>query len=302
MAKSDAEAVIELAQKSARAPERMTFEDIDVTAEVLVLPDTNGSYVIRSIKPFLDEYRERPERRRGTARLGDLASFIDHTNRFKDDGSALFASDDPAKPHLMSVLDYHEPADKGDARFGEHRAICAFPLSEEWVAWKGAHGKPMTQQQFAEFLETRIVDVVEPVDVGQTSTDFAAKLGGIEFASPLKLLQLSRGMSVRVGATVKQAVNLSTGEVQVHYETQHSDDRGEPLRVPTAFVIAIPVFRSGVLYKIPVRLRYSVSRGDISWRVELHRADIMMADAFDEAKLVATKETGLPLFVGSPES
>lgn len=301
--RTDMDAVISAARDGVRAePKVISVEHDGITAPLLLTPTVGGGVEVMSVKDLVDEYRTHPERRRGTAKLGDLASFIDHTNRFKDDGSAIFASDDPTQPKLTSVLDYHHPTAKGEPRFGVHRAVYTFPMSEEWTAWKGAHGSAKSQQSFAEFIETRIVDVIEPVGLGQTATDFAAKLGGIEFASPAKLLQLSRGMSVRVGAAVKQAVNLSSGEVQVHYETQHSDERGEPLKVPTAFVIAIPVFRSGVMYQIPVRLRYSVRQGDITWRVELHRAEVMMADAYDEAKALATKETQLPMFVGTPEN
>jgi hypothetical protein len=106
---------------------------------------------------------------------------------------------------------------------------------------------------------------------------------------------------VRVGAAVKQAINLSTGEVQIQYDTQHQDERGAPLKVPTALLIQIPVFRAGTMYQVPVRLRYSVREGNILWRVELHKTELMAEDAFNDTKLLVTKETGLQLFVGTPE-
>jgi uncharacterized protein YfdQ (DUF2303 family) len=309
--RTDTDAIIEAARRSGE-PRTIDIEHDGIKAPVLLVPMSNGGYDLLSVKDVLDEYRAAPERRKGKAILGDIASFIDHTNRFKDDGSTIFASPDPAKPWLMTVFDYHysnaakegaDPEHTGQPRFLQHQSVYNFPISEEWKGWKEAHGKPMTQAAFAEFIENRILDVIEPnTDLGDSAAEFARKLGNIEFATPMKLLELSRGLSVRVGAAVKQAVNLSTGEVQIQYETQHQDERGAPLKVPTAFLIAIPVFRSGVLYQVPVRLRYSVRQGEISWRVELHKAEMMAEDAFNDVKLHATKETALPLFVGTPEN
>lgn len=299
----DAEAVIKLAKDSTKGAEVITIGHDGLEAPVLLRPAGDGSIQASSVKAFLEEYRKTPEFRKGTARLGDIASYIDHTNRFKDDDSVIFASPNPAKPQLMTVFDYHCATADGEPRNGAHRAVYDFPLSDEWIAWSRAHGQPMNQQAFAEFIENRILDVIEPGgELGPSTAEFARKLGDIEFATPMKVLELSRGLAVRVGTQVKQAVNLSTGEVQVLYETQNNDESGAPLKVPTAFLIAIPVFRSGIMYQVPVRLRYSVRERQIQWRVELHRAEVMLEDAFDEAKKHASKETGLPVFVGTPES
>src|SRR3954471_23142427 len=83
--------------------------------KVLILPTGLRAH---SIKPFIDEFRTEPERRRGIAVFHDLESFIEHTERFKDEGSALFAGSDPEGPSLTSVLDYH-PARPVNPKPGE---------------------------------------------------------------------------------------------------------------------------------------------------------------------------------------
>jgi uncharacterized protein YfdQ (DUF2303 family) len=268
--------------------------------EVLILPDGLG---MQSVKELLDEYRTAPERRKGTAQLGDLASFIAHTSRFSDEHSALFASPNPKAPSLTAVLDYHEKTSIGEPRYGQHRGVYAFPLSDEWVAWTTQNGKPMDQRRFAEFLEDRIIDILS-VASGPSGGLAQALADSIQvtFAPAGRLLDLSRGLSIKVNARVTSAQNLATGEVQVGYATTHEDGDVPGLKVPGAFLIGIPVFRNGEGFQIPVRLRYRLHDGAIAWYYEMHGADRVFDAAFRDACDKAGNQTGLPVFFGTPEA
>jgi|GEM_PF-4033487 len=167
-------------------------------SKVLVLPE---GLRVESLKKFIDECRTSPERRKGTANFDDLDSFIEHVKRFADEGSALFASQLP-EPTLTSVLDYHweGPESEADPRFGEHRGVYSFPVSNEWDAWIESNNKPFDQRAFAAFLEDRLTDVVgDPSNAGERSKQFAESINAT-FAPAWKLLELSRGMSIREGS------------------------------------------------------------------------------------------------------
>lgn len=256
---------------------------------------------IHQLKPLLDAYRTEPERRRGKATLRDLASFIAFVTRFKDDDSAIFADPTPAAPSLVAVLDYHRAGSAAAPRFGEHRAVYPFPLSDEWRAWKAADGVSMNQKQFAEFIEDRIADIIDPGGAGESASKLAASVGGT-FASPARMLELSRGLSIRVDETVKQAINLSTGEAQIVYVADHRGENNEPIKIPNLFIIGIPVFHNGAPYQIAVRLRYRNQSGKLTWFFELYREEKVFDHAFSEACREAETATGLPVFQGAPES
>ncbi|MDE8453326.1 DUF2303 family protein, partial [Klebsiella pneumoniae] len=81
-----------------------------------------------------DQYRTNPLRRAGTATMLSLDSLIDHVNRFKDADTVVFADDSRSAPSMTAVLDYHRAGASGDPRFGKHRSLYAFPLSDEWKA------------------------------------------------------------------------------------------------------------------------------------------------------------------------
>lgn len=270
----------------------------DATVPLVVVP--HGKKVL-DLKPYFDQYRIRPERKRGTATLTTIESFIAHTNRFKDGESAIYLDDmNDRAPKLIGVLDYHEKG-PGHARFGEHRGVYAFPLSEEWKAWTGKDGEEMPQAMFAAFLEDRIPDILAPGSVGKKTQDFAAS-AGIQFAAPARLLELSRGLSIKVDTQVAQHVNMSTGESQLIFKEEHTSDGGaSSVKVPSGFAIQIPVVKNGPVYQIPVRLRYRVSSGRVLWKFALYRTDLIFDEMIGEAVVRVEKETELPVFRGRPE-
>lgn len=280
-------------------------------AELVQLPDGNRAVrlptgsKLESIKTLMAEYAPAPDRKRGTATTTRLDSFITLTNRGKDGSSVLFARAEP--PALLAVLNYNV-ASAGPPRFGDHRVLYEFPVSVAWAKWTAGDSKPMSQQQFAEFLEDRIVDVVEPPNLSarqkgdeiDAHLELQTKLGG-KFAGPSTLLALSRGMSVNVNMRVSEAVVLESGETQVNFAEQHADKRGAPLKVPTLFAIVVPIFDRGKGYRIAVRLRYRVSGGAVSWFYTLYEPTVSFDHAFDEACDKAKAETNLPLYHGKPE-
>jgi hypothetical protein len=284
--------------------------------EVLILPDGKGLNA-KSVKAFGDEYRDRPERREGTAHFTDLKSFVAHVVRFKDDGSALFADDSRDKPSITAVLDYHKIGAESAPRFGRHKSFYSFPLSEEWKKWREVDDCELDQIEFAEFIEDRITDVMMPPDSlisgvreqeptdgsgdnDQALLDLVQKIGG-RVCGPSKLMELSKGMKVHDQQKVKQVINTSTGESQIQFETEHLDADGAPMKVPNLFLLAIPVFHNGPLYRVPVRLRYRVRSGSIKWKVQMHRPDMSLDHAFSESCHKAETDIGLPLFFGKPE-
>jgi uncharacterized protein YfdQ (DUF2303 family) len=264
------------------------------------VPDGHGGRGLHSIKKFIDEYLAAPERKKGTAALTSLESLIAHAKRHGDVNSALFAAEG-GKPSLTVVYDYNEGGPKGGPRFGQHRATYNFPFSDEWSAWMAIGGRPMSQVEFAEFLEDRIGDVMKPEDGGDSIKEFAVNLG-IDLASAQHLMSLARSLKISVESNVAGSTNLSSGEGEVVFRETHKTEGGVTVRIPGGFAIKVPVFRLGELWQIPVRLRYRVVGGKISWTVGLHRTDVVFNAAFKEGVEKAAEETSLPLFYGAPES
>ncbi|WCT73947.1 DUF2303 family protein [Sphingomonas naphthae] len=284
----------------------LTAKEPGTGAEALVIRSGND---VRALSPLLfDLYREAPLHRHGTAVMLSLESLMAHVNRFKDAESVIFADDERTKPSMTAVLDYHPTGGPGTApRFGKHRATFAFPMSDEWRAWLATDGKKMSMTDFAAFLEDRLPDLMMLIpgedELSEDIQHLVNELGGPDIiAGPTRLMELARGLSVNEQSTVRQVVNLASGEGQVHWNATHTDDTGAPVKVPKVFMIGIPIFRHGLFWRIAARLRYRVNAGAIVFWYELFRLDRTFDAAFRGAINQVRAETDLPVFLGRPEA
>ncbi len=248
-----------------------------------------------SLRKFAEEWRLFPERRRGTATVTTLESFIRLATYHRTSTTAVFADTGP-RPSLTCVLDYH-PTAAGDPEFCEHRVTYNFPLSDEFQAWSGQDGKTMDQGEFAAWVEEHIADLAEanPEETANNEALFRTKT-----ATPGHMIELSRGLLVNVDSVMKNAVVLQTGEASMIFEEEHKDSAGGKLIVPGMFMVAIPIFVGGTPVRIPVRLRYRASRGKVSWFFQLFRWKAEVRGRI-LADLDMVADAGFPTYEGAPE-
>lgn len=283
------------------APEGMRLHDL--TAQ--------NRAVVEALKPM---------QRKGKAVLADLDSLIGWTNRFKGDDTVLFGQISP-EPKLVSVIDYHAQGapvidhQNGDpaARYGRHLGVYSFPVSEEWKRWNAISGKSLDKDAFGEFIEEQAKDFLDPTPalLGQNTTDaepwearmieIAAKVQG-RFGQYSALNLLSREFKVHETGHLNVTTNRDTGEARVQFLTEHKDPDGQPLTMPNLFMIAIPVFEEGALYRLAVRFRYRKAGSDVKFIVQLYNPDVALRDAAREAMTAAQEATGVPLLMGVPET
>lgn len=252
--------------------------------------------IFKSLKPLIEEFRTAPDRRKGTATVDTLDSFIALVERHKDEGSALFGKCSWPDPKLTAVLDYDSAA--GAARNRTHRIVYAFPLTEEFKAWVSGNAKPMEQDAFAAFLEEHSAELAAPSD-GETSE--YERLFKEKMATPSEVVALSRHLEVFVAARAKQGIRLQTGERVVEFSEDHVNAKGEPIVVPGIFMVSVPAFVDGDAVRIPARLRYRVNGGKVVWFYQLYRWEFFLREQVGHDLKDAADKTGLPAFEGSPE-
>lgn len=284
--------------------------DAGVTVQTITPPDIPGlptsipvivdpkSGCAKSVKSLVEEWRETPDRKRGTAKVHTLESFIELTDRHKTEDSVIFADIDWQKPSLTAIIDYHEIGNGGEADNGKHRVHYPFPLSEEWRTWVKFNGEPMGQAEFAEFIEDRIAELAAPHE--EEAKDWQEKLGG-RVAFPNEIVTLSRGLKVNAETRIVNQVTLASGEAQITFEEEHKDQNGQKVNVPSLFIIKLPAFFRGEAVRVPVRLRYRVKSGALVWFYQLYRPDQYITEEVERSLLRAAAATELPAFQGTPE-
>ena len=135
--------------------------------------------------------------------------------------------------------------------------------------------------------------------VGGSAAHWAGRLG-VTFATPSQLLELSRGLAAKVSSHVRGSHDTASGTKEVMFASEVTDPNGAPLPVPGAFLLAIPVFKRGDLYPVPVRLRFRIKES-VTWSYELARVDAVFEHAFAEACDHVAKLTTLPVLRGDAE-
>lgn len=264
----------------------------------LAFDKRQGGAGLISLRDHAEKWRIAPDRKKGTAKLATLQSFIDLTNRHKDEHSVIFAQADWPAPSLTAILNYNKSGETGEARFGDHRFVYPFPLTDEFKAWAGKDATKMTQGEFAAFIEERVFELADPT---AAEADQFEKILRTNFASPSRMMELSRGLQVNVESVAKSGVTLQSGEGEIQFVEEHRDVKGEKLIVPGLFMISLPAFIGGDPVRIPVRLRYRVSGGAISWFYQMYRWKEYLRERVISDLEIAAASTELPTFEGSPE-
>lgn len=293
-----------------------------LTAPVLISLPTG-----RSVQDITDHLRKaqthlKPARRTGTAKLATLQSLIDWSNRFKGPTSVLFANPDRSAPGLTCIADYHGAGEAQtdsttpdpNANYGRHRGTYAFPLSKEWIRWTKVSGQPLDKDVMGQFIEDNAKDFMDPTPAllnpgtvapahpwEERMQDIAEKIGG-RFGQHLTLIHMSREFQVHEVSNLSVTSNRDTGESTIAFVNEHKAPSGQPMKIPNLFLIAIPVFESGALYRLPVRFQYRKTGGALKFALTIYDPDRALDDAFDEAVAKAVQDTTLPVFEGTPES
>lgn len=287
----------------------IAFAKESLSAEIIPMKDGNDVLVIPSgkqainLKEKMAPYLKTPERVTGRSNHHTLASFTTHFNKFKVSGSAIFASEDVKRPELQAVYNYANSS--AEPNWRDHRAVLHCRLSDEWQAWTGASKKPMSQREFAEFIEENIDDVQVKPDLENPANAMLKDISlllGYPFASQQEMLTLSRGIEINEGAKAASKVNLQTGERTIQYENQHLDGDNKPLKIPGLFLVRIPVFLDGAPYLLPVRLRYRLQQGVVLWSYDIYREDRAFKDAYNEICEQVATATSTFVYIGSPEA
>jgi uncharacterized protein YfdQ (DUF2303 family) len=207
----------------------------------------------------------------------DSEAFVSYVNRFKVIGSdkeaecsTIFA--DPNRHYVRCIIDYHIGAKTNRCA---HNVQFNVPCSEQWKRWIAIDGKPLTQSEFAEFIEENALDIVDPV--------------AAVFLDLVTNLQSKRKVAFESG------VRLQDGSHQLLYaEEVEAKGRGT-MAVPAEFHLGVPIFLNAEAYKVRALLRYRINEGSVAFIVKLHRRLFLEQTAFKDVCNVISAGTGLPV-------
>lgn len=243
-----------------------------------------------------DSFLDHPRRKRATVDLYETKSFIEYVNRHKvANRTHIFGKATELGGSFTAVLDYHDEersapgegaeATKPLANFGQHTCELTLQTTPEWRRWVQSNAKLISQEQFAEFIEDNMNDIVEPAA-----------------ADILEMAQLLQGKKT---VTFRGGRNLRTGAIALEFveniEVQGTTNRQDgQMQLPDRFKLGLVPFIGADGVEIEARLRFRIgSDGKLSFAYVLNRPYKLIEEAFGVAMANIEQGIGLPVMLGS---
>lgn len=268
---TDTQAVIDLARTSVdpRTLDRGAYHVVN-TPQGLVQIDLTA-----------DRWLDQPKRKTGNVVVRDAASFLAYWGKHSTGASEVYADRDQLA--VTAVIDAHG-SDTTATDWGQHRLVLQLRHSPSFKAWLELSGKLVTQTQFAEFIEDRRADIIDP-----TAAD---------------VLELAQTFEATTKVSFRSSNRLKSGERQLSYVESvdaSAGQRGE-LTIPDALSLAVPIFEgAAVADAVTARLRYRIEDGRLRLGVVLDRIAEVVDGAF--AGVVTEVAAGIgatPVLYGTP--
>lgn len=223
------------------------------------------------------EFTGRLERKTGTTTVRDAASFLTYYAKHHDENTEVYS--DVEKLTVTAVLDAHQ-ADA--ARFGAHRLHLALRKTKAWEEWTNLDGKLLTQDQFANFLEDHLPNLVEP--------DAAT------------MLEIAQSIKATTKAEFQSSSRLQSGERKFAYveDTKASAGAKGDLAIPEVFKIAVPPFEGADAYSMTARFKYRLEHSNLTLGFKLEQPEERAKAAFADVLAAIAEGVDAPILNGTP--
>ena len=226
-------------------------------SEVYLVPDGQGG--LRVVDT--DAYGQVPRHREAKRLVTDAASFVAYVNRHKVAGTEIYAHTNTSS--VVAVIDSHEAID--DGAFGgwqKHKLSLVLETSKAWLAWEAADGKLVDQQTFADFLDDRYLDVIDP--------------------APAVLIDIARTFQAKTSVNFESGFREGSGDVTLQYieDTKAKAGQKGDIEIPARIQLALRPYVGGPIYSIWASFRYRLTGGNVVLGFRLERPENILEAAF----------------------
>lgn len=248
--KTEAAVVAELADQNAEA-QRVPV----ATGEVYLVRDGMGGLSILDT----DEYAEVPRRDTGARSVTDALSFVNYVNRHAHRGTEVYAHTNTSK--VVALIDSHEGAGLNPG-WQKHRVSLDLEHSKPWLAWTKADGTLFEQAEFADFIDDRWNDVIDP--------------------EPARMVDIARTFQANTKVSFESALREASGDVNLQFVEDTTAKAGQKgnIEIPARIQLALRPYVGGPIYSIWASFRYRLRSGQVFLGFKLERPESILEAAF----------------------
>lgn len=225
-----------------------------------------------------DEYKPLPSRKTGTTTVRDAKSFLALWGKHGDDASEIYSDAD-----RLTVTAVLNASASDTADWGDHRLQLQLRETDAWKQWASNDGVLMGQDDFAEFIEDHLPEILEP--------------------AAAEMLEIAQSIQGTVKAEFASGTRLATGQRRLEYTETVTAKAGQKgtLTIPETFVVGLLPFE-GLTggYRITARLRYRINGNALTIGYKLDRPADARAKAFSDVIEQVAADVDHPILNGTP--
>lgn len=225
----------------------------------------------------LEKYADAPSRVRQNVSFETPNSFVQYVKAFTQPGATRVFAHLGADRKVVALIDYHGEGAAATASWVSHKAVYPAVFSPAFAAWAEVHDTMIPQKEFADFLEDRAEDAVQP--------------------SPADLMEVALKFEAVRDVEFQSAVNLASGERQFKY--QEKDSVAGAIAIPKALVLRTPIFYGTDPVEWRVSFGYRLGKDGLAFRVKIHRFKEILDMEFGRlTDAIAVDLPGIPVHRG----
>ncbi|MBA4865960.1 DUF2303 family protein [Streptomyces sp. PSKA54] len=218
-----------------------------------------------------------PPRKTGSTTVRDATSWIAYWVKHSDGNSEVYS--DSERLTVTAVLDAHTDQ---TARWSGHRLVLSLRQTDAWKQWLQFDGKLLGQEQFAEFLEDHLPELLEP--------------------SSADMLEIAQSIQATSKVDFQSGTRLRDGQRQLQYvetTTAKAGQKGQ-LTIPETFVVGLVPFEGSEGYRLTARLRYRIEGSGLRMGYKLERPGDILRTAFADVVAAIGEQIDAPVMNGAP--
>lgn len=151
---------------------------------------------------------------------------------------------------------------------------------DDFKIWATACTRALwNQRELAEFIDDNFEVLADPENPAVKEATKTYRDRGYKIPTPRGVFQAIAKLNIEERRKLHSALNLDTGEIQMTFESNHSNV-DPAVTIPKLFFIAVPIFDLDATWILPVRLRYRVRDGEVMWKIDMPRLSSMVRKAF----------------------
>lgn len=254
---------------------------------VIVLPNEGGVWKTETLD--FEQYTANPRRKSGSITVRDVDSLITYLNAQKEEGTLAFAD---TAGGIKAFINHHDAEAAG---WRDHIATLAREQTTAYKRWTAANGQWMKQEAFAEFLESRMGEIVSP--------------------DGAQLLEIAQFFTANTTVGFSSSKLLSNGRVQFQYieNIEEKSGRAGDLTVPTEFTVLLRPYKDARLpaagqpdpeqFLVNARLRYRLAQNAVTLAFILgEELELFLGGLHNAAIDRVIAETGVTVLRGANAS